>query len=110
MPFSIATGGQIFVDDSTHTVIQICQHGREDSTLNVLDILEFFHVLIRGLKGAVHRIVGNEQKEGFVRVSLNEIDGFAGDGIGEIFLFPNGLASPDDGVVGIVVRFVAQVG
>ena len=38
-----------------------------------------------------------------------EIDGLAGYGISEVFLFLNGLAAPHDRVVGIVVGLVAQV-
>jgi hypothetical protein len=41
---------------------------------------------------------------------VDEIDGFTGDGIGEVLLFMDWLAASDDRVVGIVVGLVAQVG
>ena len=40
---------------------------------------------------------------------VNEVNGFAGNGIREVFLLQYRLTSPYDRIVGIVIRFVAQV-
>ena len=41
---------------------------------------------------------------------VNEVNGFAGNGIGEVFLLPYRLTSAYDRIVGIVVGLVTQVG
>ena len=58
----------------------------------------------------MNRIVGNKQKERLVGMTANEIDGLTRNGIGKVFFFLNRLASSHDRIVGIVIRFVAQVG
>lgn len=71
-------------------------------------MLEFFHIFVGRLKGAMHCVVRDVQEKGFVSMSVNEVNGLAGDGIGEVFLFLNGLATSDDRIVGIVVGFIAS--
>ena len=61
------------------------------------------------IRRLVNRIVGNEQEEWFVGMPVNEVYGFAGDGIGEVLFFLNGLAPSHDRIIGIVVGLVAQV-
>ena len=79
--------------------------------MNVFDVDKLLHVNIGSLKGAVHRIVGEVEKEGLVVVAIDEVDGFTGQGIGQVFRLHHGLAAAHDGVVGIVVRLViAHVG
>lgn len=39
-------------------------------------------------------------------MALDEVDGFAREGVGEVFGFFDGLAAADDGVIGIVIGFV----
>ena len=41
---------------------------------------------------------------------VNKVNGFTGDGIREVFFLQYRLTSPNDWIVGIVVRLVAQVG
>ena len=72
-------------------------------------MLELVHVFVRCLQGTVDGVIGNEQEEWFVGMSVNEVYGLAGDGIGKVLFFLNGLASPHDRIVGIIVGFVAQV-
>ena len=88
-------------------VIHIREHGSEDATVHVVDVSEFFHVGIGSLERAVHGVVGKEE-ERFVVVAINEVDGFAGEGVGEVFRFDHRLSAANDGVVGIVVRLVAE--
>ena len=38
---------------------------------------------------------------------VNKVNGFPGDGIREVFFLQYRLTSPNDWIVGIVVRFVA---
>ena len=57
----------------------------------------------------MNRIVGNKQKERLVGMTVNEIAGFAGNGIGKVLFFLDGLTAPHNWIVGIVIRFVAQV-
>ena len=75
--------------------------------MDVFDVGEFLHVGIGALQRAVHRIVGELEKEGLVVVAIDEIDRFAREGIGEVWCFGDGLATADNRVVGIVVGFVA---
>ena len=72
-------------------------------------MFKLFHVLVRSLQGAVNRIVGNKQKERLIGMPVYEIDGLTRNGIGKVFFFLDRLASPNDRVIGVVIRFVAQV-
>ena len=74
--------------------------------MDVFDMGEFFHVGISPLKRTVDRIVGEVEKKRFVVMTINEVDRFAGEGIGEIFGFFDRLTTADDGVVRVVVRFI----
>ena len=74
----------------------------------ILDVGELFHVGVRSLERAVDRVVGEVEKERFVVVTIDEVDRFASEGVGEVFGFLHRLAAADDGVVGIVVGFVAE--
>ena len=68
---------------------------------------ELFHVGIRTLKRAMHCVVGEIQEEWFVVVTVNEVDGFTGQRIGQVFAFDNGLTTASDWIIGIVIGFVA---
>ena len=49
------------------------------------------------------RVVGEVEKEGLIIVAIDEVDRFAGEGIGQAFGFHYRLTTPHDGVVGIVL-------
>ena len=54
----------------------------------------------------MHRVVGNIEEEGLVVVSVDKVDGFARDSVGEVFLFLDRLTAAHDRVVGVVVGLV----
>ena len=85
------------ITDLADAVVQIRQHGREDSAVDVFDVCEnFFHVGIGPLQRAMDRVVGEVEKEGLIVMAIDEVDGFAGERVGEVFGFHHWLASAHD--------------
>ena len=42
--------------------------------MDIIDVLELFHVRIRALQWAVYRVVGKQQEKGLVVMSIDEVD------------------------------------
>ena len=74
--------------------------------MDVFDVGEFFHVGICSLKRAVDRVVGEEEKERFVVMTINEVDRFSSEGVGQVCRFFNRLPATDDRIVRVVIRLV----
>ena len=76
--------------------------------MHVFDMSVLLHVGVSSLEWAVHRIVGKEEKERLVVVTIDEVDRLAGKSVGEILGLDHWLSTTNDGVVGIVVGLVAE--
>ena len=68
---------------------------------------KLFHIGVRTLKRAMDRVVGEVQEKWLVVVAVDEVNSFTGQRIGQVFTFYNGLTTPCNGIVGIVVWLVA---
>jgi hypothetical protein len=60
------------------------------------------------LQRTVHGVVGEEQEKGFVGVTIDKVDRFASERIGQIGRFVDRLAAAQNRIVGIVVGFVVM--
>ena len=92
--------------DGTNTVVHVCQHGRKNSAMKVLNVGELLHVGIRTLQRTMHGVVSQVKQERFVVVSPDIIDRFTRQRVGQIFRFHHRLPTTHDRIVGVVVRFV----
>ena len=94
------------VQHFANTVIQIAKHCGEDATVNVVDVSEPIHVLVRSLQRTVNGVVGQIQKEGPSGIAINKVDGFARERIGQVCRFLHRLAASINRIIGVVGRFV----
>ena len=97
-----------FVEDFAYAVIQISEHRRKDTALDIVDVGESLHVLVRALKRTVNGIIRQIQEEGFVRVAVDEVNGFAREGVGQVFVLDNGLPASNDRIVRVVGGFIVS--
>ena len=94
------------LEDLAHTRIQMREHGGKDSPMHVFNITVHCHVGFGSLQRTVNRVVRDLKVERFVGVTMDEIYRLSGKGIGQVGSLCDGLASTNDGIVGIVIRLI----
>ena len=76
--------------------------------MHILNRRELLHVRVRSLQRTVDGVVGEVKEKRAVVISVDEVNRFARQRVGQIFMLDDRLASSQDGIVGIVGRLVVS--
>ena len=95
-----------FLENRADAVVEVGEHGGKNAAVNVFDVGKTLHVGVRPLQRTVDGVVCQVQQKRSLLVTIDEVDGFAGECVGQVLPFVDGLPVAEDGVVGVVGRFV----